>query len=268
MHQHLWRGTTWDCSVTGGGGLCRSFGDENALISTFLFYTSECPLTSAINSRVRGRLLDYRHIWPWIWHLLNNFKGLAITQFRHVFMFAARNRVKLPGGCVNGLCQVHYRSRLDIIDLEMAMLGISRGAWENKQTTLFQKEMDRECVGNRHRKCVAVAVAEVYILWVEDRESLWKSTLKYWFSSDYLWMTTLLCLLTLPLHSADRNFYTWQCVVVSPVFSPLSLLCFLAPQVPRHHALLQANYLCRSGRRWGEIPKQKRQLSLRLSKLL
>lgn len=133
MHQHLWRGTTWDCSVTGGGGLCRSFGDENALISTFLFYTSECPLTSAINSRFRGRLLDYRHIWPWIWHLLNNFKGLAITQFRHVFMFAARNRVKLPGGCVNGLCQVHYRSRLDIIDLEMAMLGISRGAWENKQ---------------------------------------------------------------------------------------------------------------------------------------
>lgn len=67
------------CSVTGGGGLCRSFGDENALISTFLFYTSECPRTSAINSSFRGRLLDYRHIWPWIWHLLNNFKGLAIT---------------------------------------------------------------------------------------------------------------------------------------------------------------------------------------------
>lgn len=220
MHQHLWRGTTWDCSVTGGGGLCRSFGDENALISTFLFYTSECPLTSAINSRFRGRLLDYRHIWPWIWHLLNNFKGLAITQFRHVFMFAARNRVKLPGGCVNGLCQVHYRSRLDIIDLEMAMLGISRGAWENKQTTLFQKEMDRECVGNRHRRCVAVAVAEVYILWVEDRESLWKSTLKYWFSSDYLWMTTLLCLLTLSLHSADRNFYTWVCSCFPCFFSP------------------------------------------------
>lgn len=67
-------------------------------------------------------------------------------------MLAARNRVKLPGGCVNGLCQVHYRSRLDTIDLETAMHSIEK--WESlisKQTMLFQK--DTECRESSWEMC-------------------------------------------------------------------------------------------------------------------
>lgn len=64
-------------------------------------------------------------------------------------MFAARNRVKLPGGCVNGLCQVHYRSRLDIIDLEMAMLGMKKKAEEPEKTN------KQHCFRKRWTECVS-----------------------------------------------------------------------------------------------------------------
>lgn len=36
-------------------------------------------------------------------------------------MFAERNKVELPGDCVNVLCQVLHRSPLDIIDIETTL---------------------------------------------------------------------------------------------------------------------------------------------------
>lgn len=199
MHQHLWRGTTWHWQYN--KALCWCFEEKNtALISSFLFYTSERLRSPVITSTVQARFVEYRHIWPEIWHLLNHLLGLNITQFRLVCMLEARNKVKLPCGCVNAPCQVHHRSPLDIIHIETLLAKhlreaaitsrMSEQGTENHESFRVSVKKKWNYISVRQRERERQGEKEFEQSWNHPVRK--RGASKILVSSDYFWMTTLL----------------------------------------------------------------------------